>query len=65
MTPSRHRSRVDFGEGRQVFSTGLDVDSGENAVDFGERDFQINQLLRVSYLVDFGEHANNRIKYSS
>jgi hypothetical protein len=65
MSLSRRRSRVDFGEGQQPFSTGLDVDSGENAVDFGERDFLINQLLRVGYPVDFGEHANNRIKYSS
>ena len=46
-----------------MFSTGLDVDSGENTVDFGERDFSINQLLSVGYPVDFGEHANNRIKY--
>jgi hypothetical protein len=38
-TSSRRRSRVDFGEGRLVFSTGLDVDSGENIVDFSEHDF--------------------------
>jgi hypothetical protein len=39
MTSRRRRSGVDFGEGESEFSTGLDVDSGENTVDFGEIDF--------------------------
>lgn len=32
-------------------------------MDFGEHDFTRYQLLSYGYPVDFGEHANNRIKY--
>jgi hypothetical protein len=47
MTSSRYGSHVDFGEGLLPFSTGLDVDSGENAVDFGEHaNNRINARLR-------------------